>query len=83
MAYLVLWRSLICEVVGSNNRSILQLGKQAESYKGMICSPPCLSLKQVEQQQGPLVQRPPDPRKRPRPAQALPNRTGKEQTRNK
>ena len=30
------------EVVASNNRSILYLGKQAESYKVMIYAPPCL-----------------------------------------
>ena len=37
----LLWRHNY-EVVGSNNRSILYLGKQAESYKVMIYAPPCL-----------------------------------------
>ena len=37
----LLWRHE-CEVVGSSKRSILYLGKQAESYKVMIYAPPCL-----------------------------------------
>ena len=40
--YLGLLRRHEYEVVGSNNRSILYLGKQAESYKVMIYAPPCL-----------------------------------------
>ena len=39
----LLWRHNY-EVVGSNNRSILYLGKQAESYKVMIYAPPCLEI---------------------------------------
>ena len=39
----LLWRHKY-EVVGSNNRSILYLGKQAESYKVMIYAPPCLEI---------------------------------------
>ena len=33
-----------CQVVGSSNRSILYLGKQAESYKVMIYAPPRLAI---------------------------------------
>ena len=35
-------------MVGSNNRSILYLGKQAESYKVMIYAPPCLEMTVAE-----------------------------------
>jgi hypothetical protein len=35
-------------VVGSISRSILYLGKQAESYKVMIYAPPCLEMTVAE-----------------------------------
>ena len=43
----LLWRHKY-EVVGSSNRSILYLGKQAESYKVMIYAPPCLEIDGAE-----------------------------------
>ena len=35
-------------MVGSSKRSILYLGKQAESYKVMIYAPPCLEMSVAE-----------------------------------
>ena len=35
-------------MVGSSKRSILYLGKQAESYKVMIYAPPCLEMTVAE-----------------------------------
>ena len=47
MVVWVIWRHE-CEVVGSSKRSILYLGKQAESYKVMIYAPPCLEMTVAE-----------------------------------
>ena len=41
------WR-LEGKVVGSSKRSMLYLGKQAESYKVMIYAPPCLEMTVAE-----------------------------------